>query len=340
MTPHVALRPNLQRFAFRKAVKREGKLRLAVAGPGGSGKTYTLLTLAAELGGRVALVDSEHGSASKYADQFEFDVLELASFDPGLVPDLIASVAVQGYSTLIIDSLSHFWNGVGGELEQVEHISARTKSNNSWAAWREVSPKHNRMIDAMLDAPIHVLVSMRVKTEWVVERNEKTGKSVPRKVGLQPVMRDGIEYEFDVCGEMDQENTMIVTKSRCPAASGGLFPKPGKDLATLLRLWLDGSPAESSRRVPLELEAIWKRMSSRGGVAAEFDRLLGALQQKLGESAAAAEYDRILGVHDVREPGEFRSGRPARLCAKDLFLRIAELSDAEGSNEEGSHDEN
>jgi len=81
-------------------------------------------------------------------------------------------------------------------------------------------------------------------------------------------------------------------------------------------------------------------MSSKEGVAAEFAKLLGTLEQKLGEAAAAAEYDRILGVHDVREPGEFRSGRPARLCAKDLFLRIAEVSDAEGSNEEESHDEN
>jgi len=77
-------------------------------------------------------------------------VLELKSFDPSLIPDLIASVVAQGYSTLIIDSLSHFWNGAGGELDQVERMTARSKSNNSWAAWREVSPKHNRMID--LDA--------------------------------------------------------------------------------------------------------------------------------------------------------------------------------------------
>jgi hypothetical protein len=340
MAAQAAVPTTTRVYPFRRAVKRNAKLRLAVAGPGGSGKTYTLLTLATALGGRVALVDTEHGSASKYADQFVFDVLELKSYDPGVLPDLLATVSAEGYSTLIIDSLSHFWNGVGGELEQVERITARTKSNNSWSAWREVSPKHNRMIDAMLAAPIHVLVSMRVKTEWVVDRDEKTGKTAPRKVGLQPIMRDGIEYEFDICGEMDQENTMIITKSRCPAVSGGLFPKPGKELAVLLRLWLDGQPAEPSNRVPPELVEMWKRMSSKEGAAAEFTRLRKTLQQKLGELMAEAEYRRILGEHGVREPGEFKSSRPARLCAKDLFARLAEAADGPtdaASQKEASH---
>jgi hypothetical protein len=114
-------------FAFRKAVKRDAKLRLAIAGPSGSGKTYTLLKLATELGGRVAVVDTEHGSASKYADLFPFDVLELDNFDPTLVPELIADVAAAGYSTLIIDSLSHFWNRTNGELDQVDKETVRTE---------------------------------------------------------------------------------------------------------------------------------------------------------------------------------------------------------------------
>jgi len=225
------------RFQFRKAVKWDAKLRLALAGPGGSGKTFTLLKLATELGGRIAVVDTEHGSASKYADQFQFDVLELDSFDPDVIPQLIADAAAAGYATLVIDSLTHFWNGNNGELDQVDQISARSKSGNSWAAWRLVSPKHNRMVDSMLSAPIHILVSMRVKTEWVVEKDSQ-GKSTPRKVGLQPVMRDGIEYEFDVCGDMDQENNLVVTKSRCPKLTGRVCSKPGREIAMILRDWL------------------------------------------------------------------------------------------------------
>jgi hypothetical protein len=235
------------RFAFRPAVKRNAKLRFAVAGPGGSGKTYTLLKLATLLGGRIAAVDTEHGSMSKYADLFQFDVMELDSFDPAIVPDLIAYVAAQGYSTLITDSWSHFWMGEGGELDQVDAITARSKSNNSFAAWRHVSPKHNRMIDAMLSAPIHILVSMRTKNEWVVEKDERTGKTAPRKIGLAPVMRDGVEYEFDVCGDMDVENTLAVTKSRCPALNGKVIQKPGQEIAEALLGWLGSSNAPEPR---------------------------------------------------------------------------------------------
>jgi hypothetical protein len=94
------------------------------------------------------------------------------------------------------------------------------------------------MVDAIIAAPVHVLVSTRFKTEWVVERDEKTRRNVPRKVGLQPVMRDGIEYEFAVCGEMDQNNNLTITKSRCPALTGRVFEKPGKELTAALKGWL------------------------------------------------------------------------------------------------------
>jgi len=270
-------------------------VRLAITGPSGSGKTYTLLKIATELGGPIALVDTERGSAEKYADLFEFDTLPLESFSPDLVPKLIETAAAQGYRVLIIDSLSHFWSGTDGELDQVEKVKRRLR-DNGFAAWREITPKHNRMIDAMLAAPIHILVSMRVKTEWVMETDERTGKTKPRKIGLQPVMRDGIEYEFDVCGDMDQENTLQITKSRCPQLSGGVFQKPGKELAEALKQWLrseaaprsdEQPPSEAAQlleqphgdiwpsgreqsqtgsTVPEELASIWKRMCHpRGG---------------------------------------------------------------------------
>jgi KaiC/GvpD/RAD55 family RecA-like ATPase len=154
-------------------------VRLAISGPSGSGKTYTLLRIATELGGPIALVDTERGSAEKYADLFEFDTLPLESFSPDLVPQLIETAVAQGYRALIIDSFSHFWSGTDGELDQVDKMKRRMR-DNGFAAWNEVTPKHNRMIDAMLGAPLHILVGMRVKTEWVTELDERTGKSKPR----------------------------------------------------------------------------------------------------------------------------------------------------------------
>ena len=118
---------------FKKAVKHEAKIRLALVGPSGSGKTYTALRVATELcklagnPGRIAVVDTEHGSASKYADIFDFDVVELDNYDPRHLIRLIQEAEKAGYFCLVIDSLSHFWSGRGGELEMVDLGKANRK---------------------------------------------------------------------------------------------------------------------------------------------------------------------------------------------------------------------
>jgi hypothetical protein len=335
-------------------VKYDAKLRFAACGPSGSGKTYTLLQLATELGGRVALIDTERGSASKYADIFEFDVMELESYDPARLIGIIDEVAKKGYRVLCIDSLSHFWIGKDGELDKVDRAARRMQTPNSFAAWKEVTPLHNALIDRIISAPVHILASMRSKTEWIIDRDERTGKTAPRKVGLAPVMRDGIEYEFDVCGDMDQENTLVITKSRCPKLAGGVFPKPGKELADLLKEWLGGVPiepvlAEASNDPPVaplktgqggrvngvaglqtiaviteELAAMWKRMCTPRGVVKEFEDLRIAVENLAG-SAGVAEYYRILRQHGVDRPRQFKSMQPARLCAKDVYVLLEQL---------------
>jgi hypothetical protein len=352
-TSHIALsRP--EPLQFRKAVKYDAKLRFAVCGPSGSGKTYTLLQLATELGGPVALVDTERGSASKYADIFEFDVLELESYDPQRLIEIIDEAAAKGYRVVCIDSLSHFWNGKDGELDKVDRAARRMQTPNSFAAWKQVTPLHNALIDKIVSAPLHILASMRAKTEWILDRDERTGKTVPRKVGLAPVMRDGIEYEFDVCGDLDQENTLVITKSRCPKLAGGVFPKPGKELADVLKEWLGGVPAkrvepEPSKEATMapvepkkggavngvgglqtvavlteELAAIWKRMCSPRGVVKEFDALKASVEALAG-STGVSEYYRILRQHGVDRPGQFQSAQPARLCAKDVYILLEQL---------------
>jgi hypothetical protein len=339
---------------FRRATKYDAKLRFAVCGPAGSGKTYTLLQVATELGGPIALIDTERGSASKYADLFEFDVLELGSFDPVSLIEIIDKAASEGYRVLCIDSLSHFWTGKDGELDKVDRAARRMQTPNSFTAWKQVTPLHNALIDKIVSAPLHILVSMRAKTEWIIDRDERTGKTAPRKVGLAPVMRDGIEYEFDVCGDMDQENALVITKSRCPKLAGGVFPKPGKELAELLKEWLGGAPKEQVRPEPSndatvaptepkkggtvngvgglqilaviteELAAIWKRMCSPRGVLEEFEDLKTAVENLAG-SAGVAEYYRILRQHGVDQPRHFKTMQRARLCAKDVYVLLEQL---------------
>lgn len=237
---------------FRKAIKSRAKLRLALIGPSGSGKTYSALAIAAGLGKRVAFIDTEHGSASKYADLFEFDVLELSSYSPERYIEALKAAAAAGYEVIVIDSLSHAWMGKDGALEMVDRAAARSKSGNSFGAWREVTPQHNNMVEAIITSPCHVICTMRSKTEYVQDRDER-GKTVIRKVGLQPVQRDGMEYEFDVVGDIDHAHQLIVTKSRIPTLSDAVISKPGADLAAQLRTWLDTGPEPVAPSPPVSV---------------------------------------------------------------------------------------
>lgn len=242
---------------FQKAVKHEAKLRLALVGPPGAGKTYTALTVAKFIGGKVAVVDTEHGSASKYADDFDFDTCPLAApYNPQRFLEAIRAAAQAGYTTVILDSLTHAWSGTGGLLEMVDQEAARKHRGNSFQAWGTLgTPMQNAFIDGMLAAPIHVVATMRSKTEYVVEKDERTGKSAPRKVGLAPQQRDGFEYEFDVVGHLDNDNTLIIQKTRCSALQEAVIKKPGADFANTLKSWLKGAPVPVNRPEPVREQA-------------------------------------------------------------------------------------
>ncbi|WP_410539775.1 ATP-binding protein [Streptomyces sp. KL2] len=233
-------------FTFTPATKEQAKARIALTGPTGSGKTYTALITGTALGERVALIDTEHGSASKYADEFAFDTLQLTSFEPTGLIDVLAVAAHEGYDTVIVDSLSHFWSGAGGVLEQVDNAAKRYGTGSSFAAWKETRPMERAMIDALLAYPGHLIVTMRTKTEYVVETDDR-GRKVPRKVGLKPEQREGIEYEFDIVGDLDHENTLVISKSRAKPLSGLVIRKPGTEFADSVLDWLSaGKPTPSA----------------------------------------------------------------------------------------------
>lgn len=224
---------------FKKATKAAAKLRLALIGPSGSGKTYTALKIATSLGKRVAVIDTERGSAAKYADEFSFDVVELERFEPLAYCDLIVAGAEQ-YDVIVIDSLSHAWAGPGGVLEFVDAKNGNGGSNK-FAAWRDATPMHNELVNTILAAKCHIIATMRSKMEYVQEKDER-GKVTIRKVGMQPVQREGMEYEFDVIGDLDAA-TMTVSKTRCKALHDRRFVQPGADVAKLLSEWLGASTA-------------------------------------------------------------------------------------------------
>lgn len=239
---------------FQKATKSQAKLRMALDGPSGSGKTYTALAIAKHLGQKIALIDTERGSASKYADLFEFDTCDLPSFAPANYVAALQAAGKAGYDVVIIDSLTHAWSGQGGCLDQVDSAAAINRGN-TYVAWRKVTPEHNKLVDAILQAPFHVIGTMRTKTEYVMEANER-GKQTPRKVGLAPIQRDGMEYEFDVVADLDLDHRLMISKTRCAALDKYVQERDGEKVAGILKAWLsDGEPSKPIVRSETEESA-------------------------------------------------------------------------------------
>jgi len=196
---------------FHKAERKRGKLRLAIAGPAGSGKTYSALLIAFGIGGRVAFIDTERGSGELYDHLGEYDACTLeAPFEPKKYVTAIKAAEEAGYNTIIIDSLTHAWAGTGGLMDR--HGMIADKSGNSWAAWRMVTPQHNELVDALLQSSCHIIATMCSKMEYT--QVEEGGKKSVKKLGMSPIQRDGMEYEFTVFMDIDQNHTASSTKDR------------------------------------------------------------------------------------------------------------------------------
>ena len=236
---------------FKKATKAQAKLRAAIFGPSGAGKTFTSLRVATGLagaGGRIAVIDTERGSASKYADRFAFDVLELEDQSIDGYVAAIREAGAAGYTVLVIDSLSHGWQTL---LEEIEKLAKAKYRGNTWSAWSEGTPLQRRLVQAILAYPGHVLATMRSKTEWTTV-DDGRGKKSPQRVGLAPEQGKGVEYEFDLLVEISTEHIANVIKDRTGKFQDKLLEKPGEDFGRELAAWLaDGDPAPAG---PVKVE--------------------------------------------------------------------------------------
>ena len=207
-------------ITFQKAVKEQVKLRLAIYGPAGAGKTASALRIAHGIGGRIAFIDTENYSASRYADglnyagefvPFSFDVVSLTKPTIENYLEAIQSAENAGYNVLIIDSLSHGWQEL---LEEIDRIAKTKYRGNSWSAWSDGTPKQKSLIRAITQSNMHIIATMRAKTEWETGKDEKTGKSKPVRVGLAPEQGKGIEYEFDMLMEINDSHYATIIKDR------------------------------------------------------------------------------------------------------------------------------
>ncbi len=195
-------------MTFQKATKTNSKLRLAITGTAGSGKTYGALLIAQGLGGNIAMIDSENGSGNVYADLCDYDICNLsAPYDPRKYVQCIHEAEQAGYNVIIIDSISHEWNGSGGCLDLHDKEAAGGK--NSFAAWAKVTPLHNFLLQAILASSCHIIATIRSKADYIINDNRQV-----QKVGIAPVQREGIEFEFSTVFDVNDKHLAIVSKDR------------------------------------------------------------------------------------------------------------------------------
>ena len=219
---------------FKKATRTKTKLRLLLEGASGSGKTYSALLLAKGFGGKTAVIDTEKGSASLYTHLCGFDVCEL---EPPYTPEkyvlAVKEAEKKKYETVIIDSVSHEWNGEGGCLDLQSKLGGRYQD------WATITPRHQAFINCLIHADLHIIGTVRTKADYLVD--SVNGKMKVSKVGTKAEQRDGLEFEFTTVLRLNQNNMYEVSKDRT-----GLFVNEGivtEDTAKMLIEWLDeGEP--------------------------------------------------------------------------------------------------
>lgn len=281
---------------FKQAIRKQLHARVALWGPSGSGKTTAALTIASALGGPIGLIDTEYGAALALAPAegeeptptgpFNFSHFEWTSqFDPRVLADQIAVAAAElgEDGVLIIDSLSHFWAGDGGTLEIVDRATAAAskpgKQASSYSSgWSVGTPAQNRLVEAILAAPCHVIVTMRAKQEYVLDE-----KFRPQKVGLGPIQRDTLEYEFESVLEVDMMHTITVRKARHGCQGEVIEDVPGfaADMAT----WLGSGAAMAT---PEQIDSILEILGEADDVRAAKNKFLARWGQPKSLTAADA----------------------------------------------------
>lgn len=206
---------------FKKAERVTRPLKLAITGPSGSGKTLSSLRMAHGIGGKVALIDTENSSASLYSDRHDFDTVTLAPpYTTAKYIDAMKLASDLGYNVVIVDSISHAWAGDGGLLSQKESADAR--GGNQYTNWAPITKQQEAFKSFILNYPNHLICTMRSKQDYVLVGDER-GKQKPQKVGMAPIQREGMEYEFDTVFDVAMNHEAQTSKDRTGLFDGQAF---------------------------------------------------------------------------------------------------------------------
>jgi hypothetical protein len=226
---------------LKKATRKQVKLRLNISAPSGAGKTYSALRMAKGLCGdwsKVAVIDTENGSASLYSDLGEFNVIDLEPpFTPEKYIQAINTCAKAGIEVVIIDSSTHEWACL---IEENQLLADAKFRGNSWSAWSQTTPRHDKFINAILHCPMHVITCTRSKMETIMGDDKKV-----KKVGMKDVQREGWEYELTISLNIDRDTHLAIpSKDRTNLFEGKnpflITEQTGKDIAN----WCNSGESE------------------------------------------------------------------------------------------------
>lgn len=236
-------------FNFGEVTREKSKLRMALCGVSGAGKTLSALYIAYGITGdwkKVALIDTEHGRGKFYADRQDFEIptgkYMYCELEPPYSPDRYISAVKSAVSVVgedgvvIVDSFSHAWNNEGGVLDIKSEIAKTRPGKNDYTAWDEAGKYQNNLVNTILAVNAHTIVTMRAKMAYAMELNDK-GKTVPVKIGLAPVQRDDTEYEFDIAMNIGRDHIAVTSKDTTflDGFASVITPELGKELKD----WLD-----------------------------------------------------------------------------------------------------
>jgi hypothetical protein len=240
---------------LKKAARQQIKLRLNLSGPSGAGKTYSALRMAKGIvndWSKIAVIDTENGSASLYSHLGDFNTLELTPpFTPERYIEAIKTCVDAGIELVIIDSSSHEWNQL---LEDNEKLAVAKYRGNTWSAWSETTPRHDRFVQYVLHSPLHVITCTRSKMETVMTEDKKV-----KKVGMKDVQREGWEYELTVSLSIDRDTHFAIpSKDRTNIFEGKqpfiITEETGKEI----KAWCESgeSPSAPTQLTANEQDAI------------------------------------------------------------------------------------
>lgn len=312
--------------AFKKAVRSAVKIKIGLQGPSGSGKTLGALALAKMLanGGQIAVIDTENGSASLYADRFDFDTLQLdPPYTSRRFEDAINAAVQAGYAVVVIDSLSHQWAGEGGILSRKEAADARP-GTNSFTNWGPFTKEHEAFKASILHAPVHVVATLRTKQEYVLAENNK-GKQVPKKMGMAPIQREGMEYEFSIAFELQMDHKATASKDRTGLFDGQLVDLLDPAVGQRVLSWLSSAQPAPATITPEQKAHLIELAGQTEDRNLSLKTLLAHFRAKSGDQLPAASYQeavdmltRMAAPTPEPDQGDAYEGEPASLLQGEV----------------------